>query len=107
MTITYDFETGKQYEVCGNPECETESFEYDVGDTSKVVEQCFMNEFGTTLIQTREIIDEFNLWEELEERYEDEIKEYFRDEACEAYADSKEYESDPYSYYGVSIHDFI
>lgn len=97
MKITYEFETKHG----------SDEFEYEADDVYEVIEECFRKEFGTNLIQTREIIDEFGLWDELEDKYEDQIKEYYEDEAYEMYKDQKEYESDPYSYYGVSIHDFI
>lgn len=106
MKITYSFAT-RQYEVCGNPEYETEEFEFEVDDTSNVIVNEFRCEFGLTLVQARELIDELDLWNELEERYEDEIKEHFEEEAYEMYKDQCEYESDPYSYYGVSRSDFI
>lgn len=97
MKITYEFETKHgSYE-----------FDFEVDDTSEIIEQCFRKEFGTNLTQTRELIDELDLWESLEERYEDEIKEHFEEEAYEMYKDQREYESDPYSYYGVSRSDFI
>jgi hypothetical protein len=97
MKITYEFETKRG----------SDEFDFEVDDTSEIIEQCFRKEFGTNLTQTRELIDELDLWESLEERYEDEIKEHFEEEAYEMYKDQREYESDPYSYYGVSRSDFI
>lgn len=97
MKITYEFETKHG----------SDKFEYYADDTSEIIEQCFRKEFGTNLTQTREIIDEFGLWEELEEKYEEQIKKYYEEEAYEMYKDQCEYESDPYSYYGVSRSDFI
>lgn len=37
----------------------------------------------------------------------DEIDDYFRDDAYEAYEDAVAYNKDPLGYYGMSIHDFI
>lgn len=37
----------------------------------------------------------------------DEIDDYFRNDAYEAYEDAVAYNKDPLGYYGMSIHDFI
>ena len=41
------------------------------------------------------------------ELYEDDILEYFQDEATTAEEDAREYERDPYSYFGVRRDDFF
>jgi|GEM_PF-6154742 hypothetical protein len=45
--------------------------------------------------------------EEFIELYEDDILEYFYDEAITAEKEAREYERDPYSYYGLRRDDFF
>lgn len=92
MKIKYNFEKGRLHDVCGNPEYETEEFIYEVNEVKlkDALEELFMDEFDTTLKQTTDIIEEFDLWEELEKRYEYGLKEYFEEEALEEYNESQE-----------------
>ena len=52
------------------------------------------------------ILNDIDSDEQLEEYFEEDIKDYYYDDACECYKDSCEYNKDPYAYYGVSHKDF-
>ena len=83
-------------------------FEYDVdyGEIYEVLIDKFMKDYGISYVAAKDIIDDYSLWEALEETHEDYLLELFEDDARNQYEDSREYEKDPYSYYGVSRNDF-
>ena len=83
-------------------------FEYDVDyeNIYDVLEKKFMDDYGLTPNVARNIIDDYNLWDDLEEIHEEYLLEVFEDDARNQYEDSSEYNKDPYSYYGVSRNDF-
>ena len=88
MKIKYNFEKGKLHDVCGNPEYETEEFEYEVSkeDLKDAIEEIIDGEFD----DIRDFIEEFDLWDRLKKTYDYEIKEYFEEEALEKYNESQE-----------------
>lgn len=75
-------------------------YEYEIDD-DEVVEQ-FMREFGTSKVASKDIIDEFDLWDELQERYEYDLTVAYEDEAFEQYKEDIKYDKDPEDFYGVS-----
>ena len=83
-------------------------FEYDVdhGTIHDILVELFMKDYGLCLTTAKNIIDDLELWEILEEIHEDYLLELFEDDARNSFDDSREYEKDPYSYYGVSRNDF-
>ena len=83
-------------------------FEYDVdyGQIYEILIDKFMKDYGISYVAAKDIIDDYGLWEALEETHEDYLLELFEDDARNQYEDSREYEKDPYSYYGVSRNDF-
>lgn len=83
-------------------------FEYDVDyeDVYDALITKFMDDYGVISIVAKNIIDDYNLWDDLEEIHEDYLLELFEDDARNEYEDSREYNKDPYSYYGVSRNDF-
>ena len=83
-------------------------FEYDVdyGEIYEVLIDKFMKDYGVNYVGAKGIIDDYSLWETLEEEHEDYLLEVFEDDARKSFEDSREYEKDPYSYYGVSRNDF-
>lgn len=91
-------ETGK--EIC---------FDYDADDVE--VRELYIEQFAKAFHISKEaandIVDTYDLSDTLTEEYEDEIKDYFADEAWESYKEQKKYEADPLGYHGMSVHDFI
>lgn len=83
-------------------------FEYDVdyGTIHDILVELFMKDYGLCLTTAKNIIDDLELWEILEEIHEEYLYELFEDDARNSFEDSREYEKDPYSYYGVSRNDF-
>lgn len=83
-------------------------FEYDVdyGTIHDILVELFIKDYGVCLTTAKNIIDDLELWEILEEIHEEYLYELFEDDARNQYEDSREYEKDPYSYYGVSRNDF-
>jgi hypothetical protein len=83
-------------------------FDYDVdyGTIHDILVELFMKDYGLCLTTAKNIIDDLELWEILEETHEEYLYEIFEDDARNQYEDSREYEKDPYSYYGVSRNDF-
>ena len=89
-------------------EFDDEEFEYDVGYNKihDILVELFMKDYGLSLITARNIIDDYELYEALEEIHEDYLYELFEEDAREQFEDNREYRNDPYSYYGVSRNDF-
>lgn len=89
-------------------EFDGEEFEYDVDyeNIYALLEQRFSYDYGISINKARDIIDDFGLWENLEEIHEPYILECYEDDARNMYEDNREYNKDPYSYYGVSRNDF-
>jgi predicted neutral ceramidase superfamily lipid hydrolase len=83
-------------------------FEYDVdyGTIHDILVELFIKDYGVCLTTAKNIIDDLELWEILEEIHEEYLYELFEDDARNSFEDSREYEKDPYSYYGVSRNDF-
>jgi predicted neutral ceramidase superfamily lipid hydrolase len=83
-------------------------FDYDVdyGTIHDILVELFMKDYGLCLTTAKNIIDDLELWEILEEIHEEYLYDLFEDDARNAFEDSREYEKDPYSYYGVSRNDF-
>ena len=52
----------------------------------------------------RDLVNEY--YNELYDWFEDDIKDFFYEDAMECYSDAKEYARDPYAYYGGSRKDF-
>lgn len=98
-TLTYscgDADEGKKYI----------QFDYEV--ENEEVEKCivylFMNEFDIDKYNSAElIISEFEMWDDLFERYEDDIYDNFSNDAWEYYENKNK---DAYSFYGISENDF-
>lgn len=53
------------------------------------------------------IIKELDADDALEAYFEDDLRDYFYDDAYEAYSDACEYEKDPLGYFGMSQRDFL
>ena len=95
MILTYVFQI--------NREGDTEDFEFEVDDhdLKKAVKTFNGGEvFLKELYEADEDLDEDNL-----EVYMDDLLEYFRQDANEAYSDAKEFARNPDRYYGVSRRD--
>lgn len=75
---------------------ETESFEYDYdwGILAEEIITIFCDEYKITRAAASEIIDNFDLWDELEEQYEDALYDALHErlyaEACKAYKEACE-----------------
>lgn len=82
-------------------------YEADEYRLNEYIETLFENEYSVTKEQAQRIIENFDLYESLEEIYEEQIKDFFEDLAYEEYVDSCEYRKDPLGYYGISNSDFI
>jgi len=108
-------------------------FEYEIelNDFIKIIskEQIleFVHEIGSKLSDEKKI-QVISTWEDINEKdfdfsmltdfisehedefiewFEDDILAHFEDEAFEYYKDARDYERDPYAYFGVSRTDFI
>ena len=82
------------------------SYYVDYGDIYDFLEDEFAKDYGLKKQVAKDIIDDLFLWDTLEEIYEEAILEHWYAEALEQQRDDKEYDSDIYSYYGVSRNDF-
>ena len=80
-------------------------YEYEADNSCSVIEEIFSEDYGLTITQSKNIIDDLELYDQLEELYEDKLKDWFEREAREQYEDDKEYDEDPDSFYGVSRYD--
>lgn len=98
-TITYSY---------GDPDEGQKYIEFDYEVKDEDVNECithlFKEEFkiGNYKIAYN-IIDEFDMWDDLFDRYEDLIKENFHQEAWEYYENRNK---SPYDIYGISESDF-
>ena len=80
------------------------SANYDV--VCEVLAQLFADTYGIYFGIAECIISDYDLYDSLEEIYKEDLLEHFRDEALEAYQEYKEFDSDHYSFYGISESDF-
>lgn len=80
------------------------SANYDI--VCEVLAQLFADTYGIDFGIAECILGDYDLYDDLEDIYYEDLLEHFRDEAMEQYRDAKEYNSDPYSYYGISESDF-
>lgn len=77
-------------------------YDYETDIDWEITRDLFSKEFGINKTTAKNIISEFHLWTELEERYEEEITKHYEDEAREQFEEDREYDKDPEDYYGVS-----
>lgn len=66
-------------------------FEISFEDLEKALYKIFSDFYKISIESAEEIINDLDLWDQLEEFFEDEIKEYFEDEALEKW---RQYEED-------------
>lgn len=66
-------------------------FEVSLEDLQNALYEIFSDVYGIPLESAKSIVDEFDLYDQLEECFEDEIKEYFEEEAMEEW---RQYEED-------------
>lgn len=66
----------------------------------------FASTYGLIYETANNIIEDMDLWDLLEEDYQEAILEHFEEEARESFLDYKEHQKDPLGYYGVSESDF-
>ena len=66
-------------------------FEVSLEDLQNALYEIFSDVYGIPLESAKNIVDEFDLYDQLEECFEDEIKEYFEEEAMEEW---RQYEED-------------
>ena len=130
MTLTYYF--GRDGEDDFEYEVDLDDYLYDIKkDPKKVLElvkevyeedtelqKWYKKEFGIDSVDKIEVDNDegkdaaYEALSDTDEKviYElrkDEIDDYFRDDAYEAYEDAVAYNKDSLGYYGMSIHDFI
>lgn len=77
-------------------------YEYETDVDWEITRDEFAKEFGLDKTTAKNIIVEFHLWEELEERYEEYITEYYEDDAYEQFLEDRACDNDPDDFYGVS-----
>jgi hypothetical protein len=107
MIINYSF-GGDEYEV-------GDDFEYEVDyiDVQDALRHIIKKEFKIKKEDEKAlklldfIIKDLDVDDALEAYFEDDLRDYFYDEAYEAYCDACEYEKDPLGYFGMSQRDFI
>ena len=78
----------------------------DYDEVLDVLAEKFAEVYGIDVGIAECILGDFDLYDCLEELYYDDLLEYFRDDAMEQYEQEKEYNSDPYAFYGISESDF-
>lgn len=78
----------------------------DYKDVYDFIAKKFANEYTIHQDTANNIIGDLDLWDTLEEQYEDDILENWMADAMAQREDDKAYQ-DKYSYYGVSQSDFI
>lgn len=66
-------------------------FEVSLEDLQNALYEIFAKEYNISVESAKNIVDEFDLYDQLEECLEDEIKEYFEEEAMEEW---RQYEED-------------
>lgn len=81
-------------------------YEYEPDDLCDALEYLFRAEYGLTRVQCKAIIDDFNLWDDLEEKFgeakKEELKEWYEDKAREQFEEDREYDKDTEGFYGTS-----
>lgn len=66
-------------------------FEVSTDDLYEAIYELFADAYDISKDSAKNIVDEFDLYDQLEELFEDEIKEYFEEEAMEEW---RQYEED-------------
>ena len=66
-------------------------FEVSLEDLQEALYEIFAEEYNISVESAKNIVDEFDLYDQLEECFEDEIKDYFEEEAMEEW---QQYEED-------------
>lgn len=97
------------YYDMGNDE-NGEEFEFEIGldDLEYALIKIIAEEKGITEKDAKiEIANSDKTLNEIAEDYENEIKEFFKDCAIDAYKDAKDYNADPWDYYGFGTSDFV
>lgn len=87
-----------------------DEFEYDVVDTRPAIIDALQEELGCCTKTAIEIVNSFNkldVYDKLEERYEEDIKQYFKDDAKDLYEENKARSRDELGYFGMKQSDFI
>ena len=82
-------------------------YDYETGnDVLDLLFDMFKEEYGLEHVQAKYIVDDFKLWNDLEDiigdKYMDAIKEHYEQEAYDEFLEDREYDKDPEGYYGVS-----
>lgn len=69
--------------------------EYEPDDILDILFELFKDEYGLDHATAKYIVDDFKLWNDLEdiigEKYKEEIKEHYEEEAREDFEEAKEY----------------
>ena len=83
-------------------------YEYnaDYKEACKVLVSEFAKDYKISEEAAERIIEDYGLFDCLEDCYNDALLDYFEDEAYDAYLDGNDYDKDPYSYYGLNRNDF-
>lgn len=82
-------------------------YEYETGNNVlDVLFGLFKEEYGLNHTQAKYIVDDFEMWDLLEEvigeKYMDALLEHYEDEAREEFEEDRDYDKDKEGYYGVS-----
>lgn len=82
-------------------------YDYETGnDVLDLLFELFKDEYGLDHVTAKYIVDDFKLWNDLEEvigeKYMDEIKEHYKEEAREEFEEDRKFNKDPEGFYGVS-----
>ena len=81
----------------------------DISHKIEPVEDVMLNKEEASFIRNYRKLTakQKHLLNEIAEDYENEIKEFFKDCAIDEYKDAKDYNADPWDYYGFGTSDFV
>lgn len=88
---------------------EFDGYDYEYEPSDNIINllfDLFKEEYGLSHVQAKYIVDDFQMWDLLEdvigEKYMDALLEHYEEEAREQFEEDREYDKDPEGYYGTS-----
>ncbi len=95
MYLTYYLENGNSFD-----------YEADWDEVKEAITKIFAVTYRVSETTAMDIIDDFDLYEQCEEQFKDQLKDYFSRKAYESYRDDEKYPTDA-DRYGVKNSWFI
>lgn len=96
------------YEIGNDDECEEREYYVGIDDVEQALIKIIAKEKNITEKDAEYFIVNSDLTiTEIAEEYEEEIKEFFKDDAMETFNNYQEYRNETWGYYGFKKSDFI